>query len=150
MSKEGKGWITFSGVMLIVAGLLNLVDGLWALDASDSPAVTDEVEDLLWYSDSLTLWGWVYTIVGAVMIVIGIGVFSRNQLARWIGIGIASVSMATNMMWVFVYPIPALIHFLVATAILYALTVYGGDELELQPSDPRSDPTDADRVVFSG
>jgi hypothetical protein len=146
---QGTGWIIFSAVMLVVAGLLNLVDGLWAIDASNSPAITDEVEELLWYSDSLELWGWIYTILGAVLVLVGFGLLSRNQLARWVGIGAASLSMAVNMMWVFVYPIPALIHFLLATTVLYALSVYG-DDYDSLPSDPRSDDDDMDPIIVAG
>jgi hypothetical protein len=122
---QGTGWVTFSGVLLILAGFLNLVDGLWALDLSDSPAIGEDVEDLLWYSNSLETWGWIYTIAGAVLILVGIGVFTRNQWARWIGVGAASASMILNMMWVFVYPIPALIHVTLAALVVYGLTAYG-------------------------
>lgn len=122
---SGTGWITFSGVMLILAGFLNLVDGLWALDVSDSAAISDDVEELLWYSNSLETWGWIYTIAGAVLILVGIGVFTRNQLARWIGVGAASASMILNMMWVFVYPIAALIHVTLAVLVVYGLTAWG-------------------------
>ena len=121
----GGGWITFSGVMLILAGLLNLVDGLWAIDVSNSPAISDQVEELLWYSNSLETWGWIYTILGAALVLVGIGVFTRNQWARWIGVGAASASMVINMMWVFVYPIAALIHVTLATMVVYGLTAYG-------------------------
>lgn len=126
-ARGGAGWVVFSGVMLTAAGVLNVIDGLWALDVSGSAAV-EEAEELLWYSDSLELWGWIYTIVGVVLIAVGIGVFTRNQLARWVGIGVAAVSMALNMMWVFVYPIPALVHFLAATAVIYGLSTYGARE----------------------
>jgi hypothetical protein len=123
-SVAATGWITFSGVMIIVAGFLNLVDGLWALDVSDSAAVSDEVEELLWYNDNLETWGWIYTVVGLALILVGVGVFTRSNLARWIGVGAASVSMVVNMMWVFVYPIPALIHVVVAGMVIYGLTAY--------------------------
>ena len=122
---QGTGWITFSGVMLILSGFLNLVDGLWALDLSDSPAISDDVEELLWYANSLETWGWIYTIGGAVLVLVGIGVLTRNQWARWIGVGAASASMVINMMWVFVYPIPALIHVTLAALVVYGLTAYG-------------------------
>ena len=121
----GTGWITFSGIMLIIAGFLNLVDGLWALDLSDSPAISDDVEDKLWYFNSLETWGWVYTIAGIALVLVGIGVLTRNKWARWIGIGAASASMVVNMMWVFVYPTPALIHVIVAGMVVYGLTAYG-------------------------
>ena len=131
------GWITFSGVMLIVAGFLNLVDGLWALDLSDSPAISDEVEEMLWYNDSLETWGWIYTVVGVALILVGIGVLTRSNLARWIGVGAASFSMVVNMMWVFVYPIPALIHVVVAAMVVYGLLAYG-------PADDAPAPPEAD------
>jgi hypothetical protein len=124
-ASQGTGWITFSGVMLILAGFLNLVDGLWALDLSDSPAISDDVEELLWYANSLETWGWIYTIGGAVLVLVGIGVLTRNQWARWIGVGAASASMVINMMWVFVYPTPALIHVTLAALVVYGLTAYG-------------------------
>jgi cytochrome b subunit of formate dehydrogenase len=125
---KGPGWILYSGVMLVLAGFLNLVDGLWAIDLSDSAAISDDVEAQLWYSDSLELWGWIYTILGVALIIVGIGVFSRRQLARWLGIGAASISAVVNMMWVFVYPIPALIHVVLACMVVYGLTTYGTEE----------------------
>jgi uncharacterized Tic20 family protein len=124
----GTGWIAFSGVILILAGFTNLVDGLWALDASDSPAISDRVEDFLWYTNNLETWGWIYSILGGVLILVGIGVFSRNQFARWIGIAVAATSAVINMMWVFVYPIPALIHVSLAAMVIYGLTAYGERE----------------------
>jgi len=44
---SSTGWITFSGVMLIVAGFLNLVDGLWALDPGSSPAIASPTPALI-------------------------------------------------------------------------------------------------------
>lgn len=117
-----SGWVTFSGVMLILAGLANLVDGLWALDVSDSSAIPDQVEDRLWYSSSLETWGWVYAILGAVLVVVAIGVLAKAQWARWIGVFAASVSLVVNMMWVFVYPVASLIHVGLASMVVYGLT----------------------------
>ena len=145
---RGTNWIIFSAITVVTAGLLNLVDGLWALDASNSPTITDEVEELLWYSDSLELWGWIYTILGGVLVLVGFGLLSRNQLARWIGVGAAGVSMTVNMMWVFVYPFPALIHFVLATTVLYALIVYGGDDFQ-RSADPRSDTAELSRITLA-
>jgi hypothetical protein len=125
---RGTGWIIFSAVLLILAGLLNLVDGLWALDVANTSAISQESEDLLFYANSLETWGWIYTILGAVLVLVGFGLFSRNQWARWIGVGAASASAVTNMMWVFVYPIPALIHVALASMVVYGLTAYGGDD----------------------
>jgi uncharacterized membrane protein HdeD (DUF308 family) len=126
--RTGGGWVAFSGIILIIAGLLNLVDGLWALDRSDSAAISDEVEDLLWYSHSLEVWGWFYIVAGALLVAAGIGVFSRRQWARWTGVLFATASIVINMMWVFVFPIAALIHVLLGTLVVYGLMVYGDRE----------------------
>lgn len=139
-SAAATGWNTFAGIILILAGCLNLVDGLWALDRSDSPALSDEVEEMLWYTNSLETWGWVYTIVGIGLLLVGIGVLTRSNLARWIGVFAAGFSMVVNMMWVFVYPIPALIHVAVAGAVVYALTAYGLAEEE--PASAEADARD--------
>jgi len=128
----GAGWLTFSGIMLILAGFLNLVDGLWAIDVSGSPAISDQVTEQLWYSDSLETWGWIYTILGAALVLVGIGVFTRSRWAIWIGVGAASASMIVNMMWVFVYPIAALIHVTLAAMVVYGLTANGlADDAEI-------------------
>jgi hypothetical protein len=124
----GEGWIAFCGITLAVAGLLNLVDGLWALDRGDTATVSQETEDMLWYSNSLDVWGWLYIATGALLVAAGIGMFSRRPWARWTGILLASVSIVVNMMWVFVFPIAALIHVLLGTLVVYGLTVYGGSE----------------------
>jgi len=50
--RAGIGWLTFAGVMLIVAGLIDVVHGLWALDRADTRS------NLLLYADKLGGWGW--------------------------------------------------------------------------------------------
>jgi uncharacterized membrane protein len=127
-TKAGTGWIVYSGVMLILAGLLNVVDGLWAIDHRNSAVIGDETEELLFYSDSLEAWGWFYLTVGVILILAGAYVFSRAQWARWIGVFAASVSLVINMMWVFVFPIASLVLVLLSSMVIYGLTVYGDKE----------------------
>jgi hypothetical protein len=117
--KEGTGWVAFSGVMLIIVGLLDVVDGLWALDRADTKASG------LLYADKLGGWGWFYLILGIILVLVGIGVFYRSQLARWIGIIVASIAVVSNMLWVFVFPVQSLIVMFLATLVVYGLVVYG-------------------------
>ena len=120
--KEGTGWLAFSGVMLIIVGLLDVVDGLWALDRADTRS-----SDLL-YADKLGGWGWFYLILGIIVVLAGIGVFYRSQWARWTGIIVASVSIVANALWVFVYPVQVFILILLASLVVYGLVVYGEPE----------------------
>ena len=117
--RTGSGWITYAGVMLIVAGFLDIINGLWALDRADTRS------NLLLYADKLGGWGWFYLILGIVMVLAGIGVFYNSQLARWTGIILASIAIVANALWVFIFPVESLILIFLATLVVYALVVYG-------------------------
>ena len=117
-SERGSGWIAFAGVMMILAGLLDIVNGLYALDAEDRP-----VQGLL--IDSLEGWGWFYLIVGVVLVIAGFFVFQRSPWAVTIGVIVALLGAVTNMFWIFEFPIHALILVLINVLVLYALVVYG-------------------------
>ena len=122
VEKAGTGWIAYSGVMLILVGFLDIVDGLWAIDRADAKA------SQLLYSDKLGGWGWFYLILGIILVLAGVGVFYRAQVARWIGVIAASVAIVANMLWVFVFPITSLIIILLASLVVYGLVVYGERE----------------------
>jgi hypothetical protein len=120
--RTGTGWLTYAGVMLIVVGFLDVIDGLWALDRSDTRV------DTLLYADKLGGWGWFYLILGIVLVVAGIGVFYAAQWARWTGIILASISIVANMLWIFYQPGVVLIHVILASLVVYGLVVYGDPE----------------------
>jgi hypothetical protein len=120
--RTGTGWLTYSGVMLMIVGLLDIINGLWALDRSDSFS-----RDLL-YADKLGGWGWFYLILGIILVLAGIGVFYRSQVARWIGIILASIAVVANMLWIFAVPFAALVTAFLAALVVYGLAVYGERE----------------------
>jgi hypothetical protein len=120
--RRGSGWIGFAGVMLIIVGALDIVNGLNALDHKNSLP-----SGALLYSN-LETWGWIMLLWGILVVLAGFLVFSRNQFGRWIGVIAASITMIVNMTWVFAYPIAALIDVFLAALVLYALIVYGGHE----------------------
>ena len=120
LEKRGSGWIGFAGIMLILVGALDVVNGLNALDHKNSLP-----SNALMYSN-LKTWGWIMLIWGILVVLAGFLVFSRNQFGRWIGILAASIAMIVNMTWVFAYPIAALVEVFLAALVIYALVVYGG------------------------
>jgi len=122
IEERGSGWIAFAGIMLILVGAMDIINGLWALDhKNNAPNVS-----ALLYENKLETWGWIFLIWGIVVVIAGFLVFSRNQFGRWIGIIAASVSLIVNMTWIFAYPIASLSVVFLAALVLYALVVYGG------------------------
>jgi hypothetical protein len=117
------GWITFAGVMLIIGGSLNLLYGIVA-------AVNDDW--VVWTNSSavyldLTTWGWAHIILGGIVLLSGIGVFSGNILARTVGVIVASISLVINFFFIPVYPLWALTVIAVDLLVIWALTAHGGE-----------------------
>ena len=115
------GWITFAGVMMIIAGSLNALYGLVAV-VNDEWVVWGNRANL--YLD-LSQWGWVHLVAGLVVLISGIGLFSGNFLARTVAVIVASVSLIANFFFIPAYPIWALIVVTIDVLVIWALTAHG-------------------------
>jgi len=121
----GLGWLFFAGTMLGLAGLMRIVDAIWAFTYDG--ALPDQLQDGL-LGDKLKTYGWVWLGVGVLLIAASVMVLSRSQFARWIGIIAAGVMTVTAMFWMPYYPIWALTYVLFGALTIYALATYGGRE----------------------
>ena len=70
-----SGWITFAGVMAVLAGGYNALSGIAAL--SDDDTLAAQASEVL-YGIDLTAWGWFWLIVGVVQTITGMLIFLRN------------------------------------------------------------------------
>jgi len=118
--KRGGGWIAFAGIILILAGFLDIVNGLWALDHQDAPV------DSLFFKNNLEAWGWFYLIVGIIVVVAGFAVFNRSPWAVTVSVIVALLGAITNMFWVFYQPVASIVLIVIYVMVMYALVVYGG------------------------
>jgi hypothetical protein len=121
--RRGEGWLLFSAVVLITGGVMRVIDALWAFDKDDE--VGERLQVLLW-EDNLAAYGWLWLIVGVLLIVAGFGVMTGSQMARWFGIVMASLAAISAMLWIYAFPIWSLLGVLIAVMVIYALTTYGG------------------------
>jgi hypothetical protein len=127
-TKRGTGWVIFAGVVMIIAGANMLITGLMALDASNN--VVASFKDRLLFSDTdLDTWGWIYLIVGAVVLLAGIFVFMRSRWAVWVGVLGATVQAIFAFFWLFTpYWESALVIIVIDMLVLHALLSYGDRE----------------------
>jgi hypothetical protein len=121
-ARRADRWVTFAGLMMILSGALDFFDGLWALTAQDTRF------DALFYDNNLDAWGWIWLVVGAVLVVAGFAVFARTRWAVWVGIGVALAAATFNFFWIFAYPLPATMAVALNVLVAYGLTTYGLDE----------------------
>jgi hypothetical protein len=120
---RGVGWLAFAGVMLALAGMWNVFDGILALSKSKVYGA-----NTVYVFSDLRTWGWIVLLVGCLELVAAFAIFSGSGLARWFGIGAAGVNALAQLAFVPVYPFWALMIFAADIIVIYALTVYGGQK----------------------
>ena len=121
------GWITFAGVMMILAGSLNLFYGIIAAVNDEWVVFTNRANVYLDVSE----WGWVHIIVGAVVLISGLGLFSGNILARTIAVVVASISLVVNFFFIPVYPLWAITVIVIDLLVIWAVTAHGREMREV-------------------
>src|SRR3954463_2077508 len=96
------GWVVFGGVMLIMMGSFQVVEGLVALFDDGFYAVRPNG---LVVNVDYNTWGWIHTIIGVVGILAGIGLLAGNLAARIVGVIIAGLSALVNLAFISAYPV---------------------------------------------
>ena len=122
-SSWAVGWAGFAGVMLIMIGIFDAIQGLVALFNDEFYVVTEE-----WvFEFDVTTWGWIQLILGVALIASGIGIFSGNVAARTVGVIAAGIAAIVNFAWLPYYPIWSIIVIAICVAVIWALTAHGRD-----------------------
>jgi len=119
----GQGWLFFAGTILGLAGIMRILDGIWALRYDG--VVPDELRDAI-LGDDLDTYGWLWIVVGAILIVASFGILARSQLSRWVGYVAAVVLGVSAATWLPYYPVWSLIYVGIAVLVFYALARFGG------------------------
>jgi len=116
------GWVVFAGVMMIIGGIFQAIEGLVGI--FDDTYYLVRKGDLL-VSVSYTGWGWLHLVVGVVVALAGFALMAGRMWARVIGIVLAGVSAIVNMAFLSAYPIWATIIIAIDVLVIYALAVHG-------------------------
>ena len=117
-SDDWSGWISFAGVMMILLGTFQLVEGVVALVR---PAYYLVGREGLVVSVSYTTWGWVHLLLGVFVLAAGFGVMAGRTWARVVGIVLASLSALVNLAFIAAYPLWAVVVIAVDIAVIAAL-----------------------------
>ena len=123
--RQGTGWLLFSSIVLITAGIMRVFDAFWAFDKDDE--IGEGLQTML-FDDNLAAYGWLWLIVGILLIVAGFAVGTGSEWARWFGIVVAAFASITSFLWIYQYPIWSLVATLISLLVIYGLATYGGRE----------------------
>jgi hypothetical protein len=116
------GFVVFAGVMLMMLGSFQAIEGLVALFRDDYYLVT---RNGLLLTMDLSAWGWTHLAIGLIAVGTGIGVLLGQTWARVTGIVIAVLSALANLAFLPAYPIWCTIVIALDVLVIYALAVHG-------------------------
>jgi hypothetical protein len=116
------GWVVFAGLMMIMVGSFQAIEGLVAIFDDGFYHVT---EGGLLVNVDYTAWGWTHLLLGALLIVSGAGVLVGNVLARTVAVVVAMLSVVVNLLFIEAYPIWSILIITVDVLVIYALIVHG-------------------------
>jgi hypothetical protein len=117
------GWGWFAGIVLIIAGAIDIIYGFIAvfqpgsayLVASEGQLVLLDVQG----------WGWWHVILGAALVLVGVALFSGATWARVVAIVVASFAILSQLMVLPLQPWWSIIAITLNVLVIYALTVHG-------------------------
>jgi hypothetical protein len=111
-----SGWWVFAGVLLLVAGVLNIIYGIAAI--GDSKFFHENVTYVI---SGLHTWGWVSLIIGVLEIIAAFSLFAGGEFGRWFGILVASLNAIGALLSIPAYPFWSLAIFALSIIIVYKL-----------------------------
>jgi len=119
-----SGWVTFAGIVAIIAGAYNALSGLSTL-TSNYPLI-EEAHDVL-FNINVDTWGWFWLIVGAAQILTGFLLFARNALGLWLALTFAGISAVMAVFAIFAWPLWAFSVLTLDLLVLYGLTAHNDE-----------------------
>ena len=130
--KVRSGWATFAGVMILVVGALNIFDGLVAITqtryierniSAASCRITNNVKN----------WGWAELILGVLLVLVAMGIFSNATWARVAGIVLVGINLFFQFAYLGHYPFWSLTMIAIDIVVIFALA--GSNDQSYEYSD---------------
>ena len=120
---RGTGRVVFAATLLLIAGTLNILYGIGALDGAN--IFTDDHRYIL--SDLNTL-GWVLIVLGLIQLIGGFSLMAGNAFGRFIGILGATLGAIGALLSVGgAYPWWSLAIFFLCIYVIHGIFVYGDE-----------------------
>lgn len=117
------GWVYFAGVMMIIGGLFQAIDGLTALLKPTWYVVTSS--HLLVFN--YTAWGWIDLVIGIFILLAGFSILHGSTWARVVGVVLAALSAVGALVSITAYPIWSILIIVIDVVVIHAIVVHGAE-----------------------
>jgi hypothetical protein len=119
------GWVLLGAVMIVMLGALHVGTGLVALVRPEVLA-GGRADRLL--PVSLDALAWFHIVLGALAVVVGVGLVHGHRWARLFAVLLAGVAAMVNFAFVGIYPVWSVTALVMTTIVVYSVAAHG-DEL---------------------
>ena len=116
--RQPTGWTVFAGMVLVIVGSL---DALWGL----AGVLNDQVVVVGGHGAivaDVTTWGWVHLILGSIIALTGMALFTGSSTARWVAVFFVTVSAISQIVYFPLAPLWAFLIIILDVTIIYQLT----------------------------
>ena len=123
--QAASGWavglILFAGIMMIMVGIWQALQGLIAIFENEFYVAT---RNYLFEFDA-TAWGWIHLLIGLLVAFAGWGLLSGRTWARVVAITLAVLSAIANFLFIPYYPFWSLLIIAVDVFVIWAIAAHG-------------------------
>ncbi|MCX4751128.1 hypothetical protein OG455_37450 [Kitasatospora sp. NBC_01287] len=121
------GLVVFAAVMLLLGGLLSVFRGIMGIAKDDVFLRTPNYV----FKFDLTSWGWIHLVLGAIAIVVGLGLFRLAVWARILGVAVASLLIIANFLSIPYYPFWSITVIAICAFVIWGLCAIRRDDARM-------------------
>jgi uncharacterized membrane protein (DUF2068 family) len=131
---HGQGLVTFAGVMLMIAGTLNCLYGIAAIDNAHV-----FVNNAKYVIGDLNTWGWFLLLFGVLQYFAAFAIWRGASWGRWFGVACASANAILQTLWIPAFPILAMTILTLDIIVIWGLLAYGGRRRSYRETQARAE-----------
>ncbi|GGK69729.1 DUF7144 family membrane protein [Nocardia camponoti] len=109
-----------AGILLAVVGALQIFQGISAVVNDDLIVVGPEYT----YQFDLTAWGWWHIVLGAIAIIIALGLIAGQTWGRVLAMIIAAISIVANFLYLPYYPWWSILIIAIDIVVIWAVATW--------------------------
>ncbi|MCI0838723.1 MAG: hypothetical protein J4O00_03745, partial [Chloroflexi bacterium] len=113
-----SGWVTFAAIVVVIAGMFNLLSGIAAITEDD---LVKDLNQVL-YGINIEAWGWFWAAIGVAQLITAILLFARSPTGAMLAILGATISATFTIFLIFVAPLWAITVVALNIGIIWAIT----------------------------
>ncbi|GAA3865550.1 membrane protein [Saccharothrix violaceirubra] len=118
-----SGWIAFAGIVMIIVGFFNVIEGMVTLFQSEYYAVGPD--GVLVFD--LDGWGWTHLVIGVLVALAGAALWTGAGWARVVAVVFAAVNAMAQLAFVTVQPVWSTIVIALCVVVVWAVVVHGSE-----------------------